>query len=80
MRDFHSFNIVLLVKQCCRLLQNLTSLVANVFKAKYFWGGIFMEAKQGHNSSLVWRSLLVGKELLSKGVIWRIGNGQQVNI
>lgn len=39
-----------------------------------------MEAKMGHNPSFVWRSLLTRRELLSKDLIWRIGNRQQVKI
>lgn len=61
-------------------MQNPNSLVSKVFKAKYFQDKDFMEAKQGHNSSLMWRSLLVGSDLLSTSLIWRIGNGQQVKI
>jgi hypothetical protein len=35
-RDFHFFNLAMLVKQGCRLTNNNSSLVHRVYKAKYF--------------------------------------------
>lgn len=75
LRDLYSFNIALLANKCKRLLQNPKSLVAMAFKQKYFRNEVFMVAKTRHNSSFVWKSLLVGKELFSQSIIWCIGYG-----
>lgn len=39
-----------------------------------------MEARVGHMPSYVWRSLLVGRDSLTKYLIWRNGNGRRVKI
>ncbi|OMO96399.1 reverse transcriptase [Corchorus capsularis] len=79
-RDFESFNMALLAKQCWRLIQDGNSLCFQVLKAKYFYRSSFMQATLGHNPSFVWRSLLAGREVIRSGSRWRIGNGQTVDI
>lgn len=46
-RDYRSFNLALLAKQGWRLLNNPSSLVAQVLKAKYFYCCDFMHATIG---------------------------------
>lgn len=70
--DFNKFNQALLAKQAWRILTNLDSLAEQIYKDKYFPSGTFLDAKTGHNSSYVWRSILWGRELLHKSVLWRI--------
>jgi hypothetical protein len=79
-RDLENFNLALLAKQGWRLLQQPESLVAKVFKQKYYPNGNFMDSQLGRNPSYAWRSIWNGKALLSEGLIWRIGNGQSVRI
>lgn len=62
------------------MLQNPQSLTSLVFRQKYFQDGNLMNTKIGYNPLLVWRSLLVGRDLLYVGLIWRIGNGQKTSI
>lgn len=40
----------------------------------------FLKSKAGSNPFYVWRSLVWGKELLMKGLIWTIGEGKSVKI
>ncbi|XP_042939580.1 uncharacterized protein LOC122274622 [Carya illinoinensis] len=47
-RDLNCFNRALLAKQGWRILQEPTSLVAQVFKEKYFKSGNLMEARVGY--------------------------------
>lgn len=54
--------------------------MAQILKAKYFKHSSFMEAKLGSNPSYVWRSILWGRQVLHKGLRWRIGDGKQVKI
>lgn len=61
-------------------MQSPNSLTSQVFKSKYYKGGDLMSAKTGYNPSLVWKSLLAGRELLAQGLIWHIGNGEKVKI
>ncbi|XP_059436514.1 uncharacterized protein LOC132169501 [Corylus avellana] len=79
-RDLICFNMALLAKQGWRIIQNPDSLVGRILKAKYFSRSSLLEAKIGSRPSFAWRSLLAATVLLREGMIWRIGNGQSVNI
>ncbi|KAF5468500.1 hypothetical protein F2P56_012646, partial [Juglans regia] len=63
-----------------RILQNPTSLVAQILKQKYFNKGDLLEAKLGTRPSFAWRGIHAGLTLLKKGLIWRVGNGHKINI
>ena len=79
-RDIHSFNIAMLSRQIWRLIQKQESLYAQLLKAKYYPDGNILNAAPKDGISYTWRSLLHGLELVKQGYIWRIGDGQQVNI
>lgn len=64
-RNLMDFNIALLAKQGWRLLKYPNSLVAKVFKAKYYNKSSFLEAVQPRQCSYVWRSILHSQSLLS---------------
>ncbi|KAF5468835.1 hypothetical protein F2P56_012951 [Juglans regia] len=70
-RDLRCFNFALLSKQGWRILQNPTSLVAQILKQKYFNKGDLLEAKLGIGPSFAWRGIHAGLTLLKKGLIWR---------
>lgn len=79
-RDFRSFNIAMLGKQGWRFLTNSDSLVSRVYKAKYFKDGNFLDAQLGASPSFTWRSVWEAKEVVSAGVCWKIGSGENINI
>lgn len=79
-RDFSSFNQALIAKQGWRIIQNPEALMTQILKARYFKNSSFMEAKLGSNPSFVWRSILWGRQILHKGLRWRIGKGEQVYV
>lgn len=79
-RDFDCFNLALLAKQGWRLIQNPRSMVAMIFREKYFRSSSFLEAKLGHCPSLIWRSIWNATELLRKGLRWRVGNEKNIKI
>jgi ribonuclease HI len=79
-RDFHCFNKALLAKQLWRLWHNPNSLIAGIMRAKYYPTGQVLEANLGSKPSFAWRSIYSSKDLLMKGLVWRIGNGEKVRI
>lgn len=79
-RNFRDFNIAMLGKQVWRLLSNPNSLVARLYKAKYFPNSDLLQANLGHNPSFIWRSLLEATQLLKGGICWRVGDGASIKI
>ncbi|KAL5554514.1 hypothetical protein UlMin_041915 [Ulmus minor] len=79
-RDLGCFNKALLAKQGWRLIRNPDSLVGKVLKACYFLNGDFLNARKGKHASLVWRSLVWGREIIEKGSRWRVGSGRNIDI
>lgn len=79
-RDFVDFNQALLAKQCWRFLSDPNSLVARVYKGRYFPHSSILNAPIGRSSSFIWRSLLWGRELLSSGLRWRVGDGSSISL
>lgn len=77
-RRLEAFNKALLAKQIWRIMENPGSLVARVLKARYFKHQDVMQANLGSNPSYIWRSFMWSRELLNKGITWRVGNGQQI--
>lgn len=65
-RDLTLFNLSLLAKQGWRLLRNPGSLVAQIFKAKYYPHTSFLNAPCLPGMSYSWRSILAGREVLIK--------------
>ena len=79
-RDFHSFNLAMLSKQCWRLITNPDSLCARVLKAKYYPNVNLLQATLKNGASFTWQSIMKGLETFKLGYIWRIGTGENVNI
>lgn len=65
----------MLAKQSCRILTCPETLLARLYKAKYFSKTNLLEGKRGH-SSYAWKSIFQGNQLLSQGLKWKIGNRQ----
>lgn len=70
----------MLSKQGWRLLENLTSLVGMLFKARYYPQGLFLSASLGSNLSFIWRSVLETQSIIRDGVCRRIRDGSQTSI
>jgi hypothetical protein len=79
-RDLATFNQAMLGKQGWRLMTDPNSLCARVLKGRYFPNGDFWRAQCPRSSSYTWRSIMHGKKLLDRGILWRVGDGKQINI
>jgi hypothetical protein len=79
-RDLETFNLALLAKRGWRFLHNPDSLVSRIMKENYFPNDSFMHARLGSKPSYAWRSIFQAREVLEKGLVWRVGNGEQIHI
>ncbi|XP_042950241.1 uncharacterized protein LOC122282348 [Carya illinoinensis] len=66
-RDIDVFNKAMLAKQGWMLQIKCDSLVAKIFKEKYFRKCQFIDAKIGYKPSFMWRSLLAAQDLVKAG-------------
>jgi hypothetical protein len=79
-RDLVLFNQALLAKQIWRLIEDPSSLVARIMKAKYHPRCSVMEALLGTKPSFAWRSISSAQPMIKNGLVWRVGNGRDINI
>ncbi|XP_010490159.1 PREDICTED: uncharacterized protein LOC104767890 [Camelina sativa] len=79
-KEIEAYNIALFGKQLWRMLMNPNSLIARVFKSRYFSKSSPLSAKLGSRPSFAWRSIHEAQELLKQGVRAIIGNGESVNL
>lgn len=79
-RDLESFNMALLAKQGWRIVQYPDSLVARIYKEKYFSRSTFLETPLGKTPSYAWRSIWNSKKLLQDGLVWLVGDGRTAEI
>ncbi|GAV92245.1 hypothetical protein CFOL_v3_35626, partial [Cephalotus follicularis] len=75
-----AFNLAMLVKQGWRLITHEDSLCSMVLKARYFKYGTFSEVSMGHNPSFTWRSVHKAKEVLKRGLKWKVGNKLSIDV
>ena len=79
-RNLQAFNLAMLAKQAWRQLTNPSSLVAQIYRAKYYPSCDVMGAKLGSSPSYAWRSIYNSLEVIRRGTRWRVGNGKLIHI
>lgn len=79
-RDMELFNQAMIGRQCWRLMTEPESLCARVLKGRYYPNSSFMDAGPTRSCSFTWRSLMFDKQLLDRGILWRVGNGEQIRV
>lgn len=79
-KDLEAYNITLLGKQLWRMMSNPDSLMAKVFKSKYFKNSDPLNASLGYRPSFAWRSIFTEKKLIQRGARVIIGNGRHTKV
>lgn len=79
-RSFDNFNKAMLGKQWWRLMTRSESLMAKIIKVRYYPKCALDEANRGTNSSFLWKSLHSTRDMMNKGIPWKVGDGQNINI
>lgn len=74
------FNLAMLGKQGWRLIERPDLLCARVLKGRYYHDSDFLNATRRKHSSHTWRAILAGREVLQKGLVRRIGDGNDTRI
>lgn len=77
-RNLVAFNKALLAKQIWRVVQSPQSLLARTLQSRYFKNSDIMQAKAGYSPSYIWRSMLWSRELIRKGIYWRVVNEKKI--
>ena len=79
-RNLQAFNLAMLTKQAWWIMMNPNSLIARIYKAKYFPFSDILNAKLGCSPSYAWRSIFNSLEVIRRGIRWRVGNGKMIHI
>ncbi|XP_021732105.1 uncharacterized protein LOC110698909 [Chenopodium quinoa] len=79
-RDLAIFNDSLLGRQAWRIISQSNSLLSRVMRAKYYRHSDFLGSFLGYGGSFSWRSIWGSKSLIKEGMLWRVGNGECIQI
>ena len=79
-KEIEKFNDALLAKQVWRMINNLDSLCHRVFKARFFLDFSILEARDSNVGSYAWKSILSARDVVRRGMVWRVGTGERVRI
>ncbi|TYH57667.1 hypothetical protein ES332_D08G105300v1 [Gossypium tomentosum] len=63
-----------------RLMTQTNSLVAKVLKANYYPRSNFLNVVLRQGASYTWQSIWSAKMVLSEGIDWRVGTGENISI
>ncbi|XP_019087379.1 PREDICTED: uncharacterized protein LOC109127263 [Camelina sativa] len=79
-KGIETFNIALLGKQLWRMITCPSTMMARVFRSRYFSKTDPLQAKLGSRPSYAWRSIFAAQELIKKGARMVIGDGKSTDI
>lgn len=80
LKDIPTFNDALLAKISWRIIKNPSCLLARVLLGKYCKGKSFLSIQPTNASSHGWKSVLVGRNLLTPHLGWIVGTGKEINV
>ena len=79
-RNLEVYNQSLLASQCWRIMINKNSLAAKVLKTCYFPDCNLLDATTMSSASFLWKSLMWGKDIITTGSRWKVGDGKSIRI
>lgn len=79
-RNMGIFNDALLAKQVWRLWKLDSPILSELYKAKYHPQESILDVHLGSSPSMAWHNFWGATSLLKDGLIWKISNGDSVNI
>jgi hypothetical protein len=79
-RDLHTFNLSMIAKQGWNIMTKPHTLVARLYKARYFANSTLFDSNIGHNPSYAWRGIWKARQILMNGYRWSIGNGNNIKV
>ncbi|KAK2384992.1 putative mitochondrial protein [Trifolium repens] len=79
-RNLHLFNMAMVAKQGWNFITKSNTLVAKVYKARYFPNSSLFASTLGHNPSYAWRSIWKSRHVIMNGCRWKIGDATKINI
>ena len=78
-RDLQSFNLAILAKHGWWMLEEPSSLMARLYKTKYFLNCDVLSANLGSNPFYAWRSIHKSFKVLKQGTRWQVGNREMIH-
>lgn len=79
-RNLQGFNIALLEKYIWNFCCNPSSLVARLYKVRYFLEGHILQASKGNDSSFIWLGLWEAIEKFRANFRWILEDGKDIRI
>lgn len=74
------WNLAFMAKLGWRILNSPDKLWVRLFKDKYLRKTAFLDSFPSSNNSPIWRDILKGRDVLKKGLIVGIGNGNSTSL
>ncbi|XP_056688407.1 uncharacterized protein [Spinacia oleracea] len=79
LRRTYPLNRAFIAKLGWKILTDENNLWAKIMRKKYLQNTNFFSAKRKIKDSPIWISILNQREILRKGIRWKIGNGNHIN-
>jgi hypothetical protein len=79
-KDLHSFNLAMIAKQRWNIMTKPHTLLARLYKARYFPNCSLFESKLGHNPSYALRGICKARQILMNECRWIVGNGTKIKV
>lgn len=71
---------MLLIMAFLKILNEPSTLITQILKAKYFLNSSFLDVVVWLNASYVWRSICAAREVIQHYSRWQIGDGSLVRV